>query len=102
MVRHIALSAGLLVAAALGSTGAAHADGQSCASCAQAYQTCLHNDRAVECVIEYHICVGNQTCPSPNSARIGPRLAPIPTQPLISPAIPRDQRLLVMAEPKDP
>jgi len=102
MVRRVALSAGLLVAAALGSTGPAHAAGQSCASCAQAYQTCLHNDRAIECVIEYQMCVGNQTCPSPNSARNSPRLALIPTKPLISPAVPRDEHLVAMAELKGP
>ncbi|MFC5741201.1 hypothetical protein [Dyella tabacisoli] len=90
MMRYIALSAGLLVATMLGAVGPAHADAQSCSLCRQHVQDCIvAGERPVQCEIEFNFCVSE--CASSVRNDSGLTLAPIKP---VSPAIPRDQRLV--------
>ncbi|WP_266156585.1 hypothetical protein [Dyella silvatica] len=91
MMRNIALSAGLVIAAVLGSASPAHADAQSCALCRQHVQECiLAGARPIQCETDYGFCVSECASSVRNDSA---KLMPTPIQP-ISPVIPRDERLV--------
>jgi uncharacterized protein YgiB involved in biofilm formation len=92
MMRHIVLSACLVVVGVFGSAGTASANVQPCSYCQQLVENCIAaGQSAASCQAEYFSCF--RICTNdPPSAHAAATLPAAPVSP-INPAIPRDQRL---------